>query len=78
LWCRLIISINVATFGTFKRSGLDLLAGHRSDFPSEYLRWIEEGPVGAAVRPLAWFGEQGLLHRVIEDGPSPDSRGRYG
>lgn len=35
-------------------------------------------PGRAAVRALAWFGEQGWLHRVIEDGPSPDSRGRYG
>jgi hypothetical protein len=35
-------------------------------------------PGRAAVRVLAWFGEQGWLHRVIEDGPSPDSRGRYG
>lgn len=34
-------------------------------------------PVGAAVRPLVCLGEQGWLHRVIEDGPSPDSRGRY-
>jgi hypothetical protein len=43
LWCRLIISINVAAFETFKRSGLDLLCDHWSDFPPEYLRWIEEG-----------------------------------
>jgi amidase len=58
LWCRLIIPINVATFETFKRSGPDLLGDHRSDFPPEYLRWIEEGPVGAAVRPLACFGSK--------------------
>jgi len=31
LWCRLIILINVATFETFKRSGPDPLADHRSD-----------------------------------------------
>jgi amidase len=43
LWCRLIIPINVAAFESFKRSGLDLLAGHRDDFPPEYLRWVEEG-----------------------------------
>ncbi len=47
MWCRLIIPINVATFETtfetFKRSGLDLLCDHWSDFPPEYLRWIEEG-----------------------------------
>jgi amidase len=43
LWCRLIAPINVATFENFKRSGLDLLADHRDDFPPEYLRWIEEG-----------------------------------
>jgi amidase/aspartyl-tRNA(Asn)/glutamyl-tRNA(Gln) amidotransferase subunit A len=43
LWCRLIIPINVAAFETFKRSGLDLLADHRDDFPPEYLRWIEQG-----------------------------------
>lgn len=43
LWCRLIIPINVAAFETFKRSGLDLLADHRGDFPDEYLQWIEEG-----------------------------------
>lgn len=47
MWCRLIISINVATFETtfetFKRSGLDLLSDHWSDFPPEYLCWIEEG-----------------------------------
>jgi amidase len=43
LWCRLIIPINVATFETFKRSGLDLLCDHWSDFPPEYLRWIEDG-----------------------------------
>jgi hypothetical protein len=42
-----------------------------------YLRLPDWRPAGAAVRPLAWFGEQGSLHRVIEDGPSPDSRGRY-
>ncbi len=32
LWYRLIISINVAAFETFKRSGPDLLADHRSGF----------------------------------------------
>jgi amidase len=43
LWCRLIIPINIGTFETFKRQGLDLLADHREDFPQEYLRWIDEG-----------------------------------
>ncbi|WP_028059594.1 amidase [Candidatus Solirubrobacter pratensis] len=43
LWCRLITPINVATFETFKRNGLDLLADHRDDFPPEYLRWIDAG-----------------------------------
>jgi amidase len=43
LWCRLIIPINIETFEGFKRRGLDLLADHRDDFPSEYLRWIDEG-----------------------------------
>jgi amidase/aspartyl-tRNA(Asn)/glutamyl-tRNA(Gln) amidotransferase subunit A len=43
LWCRLIIPINVATFESFKREGLDLLADHRGDFPEEYLHWIEAG-----------------------------------
>ena len=43
LWCRLIIPINIATFENFKRGGLDLLADHRDDFPSEYLRWVDEG-----------------------------------
>ena len=33
----------MATFETFKRSGLDLLYDHWSAFPPEYLRWIEEG-----------------------------------
>ena len=42
LWCRLIVPVNVATFETFKRSGLDLLCDHWSDFPPEYLGWIEE------------------------------------
>jgi amidase len=58
LRCRLIIPINVATFETFKRSGPDCSATTGAFPPSEYLRWIEEGPVGAAVRPLAWFGSK--------------------
>jgi amidase len=43
LWCRLIVPINIGTFETFKRNGVDLLADHRDDFPPEYLRWIDEG-----------------------------------
>ena len=42
LWCRVIIPTSVATFESFKRQGLDLLADHRDDFPPEYLRWIDE------------------------------------
>jgi amidase len=43
LWCRLIIPINIATFESFKREGMDLLGDHRDDFPQEYLRWVDEG-----------------------------------
>jgi amidase len=43
LWCRLIIPINIETLENFKHAGTDLLADHRDDFPSEYLRWIDEG-----------------------------------
>jgi amidase/aspartyl-tRNA(Asn)/glutamyl-tRNA(Gln) amidotransferase subunit A len=42
LWCRVIIPTSVATFESFKRDGLDLLADHRDDFPPEYLRWVDE------------------------------------
>ncbi len=43
LWCRLIIPINVASLEGFKAAGMDLLGENRSDFPPEYLHWIEEG-----------------------------------
>ena len=38
LWCRLIMPLNVQTFETFKKNGLDLLKDHRDDFPAEYLQ----------------------------------------
>jgi amidase len=42
LWCRLIIPNSIATFEQFKRAGVDLLGDHREDFPTEYLRWVDE------------------------------------
>jgi amidase/aspartyl-tRNA(Asn)/glutamyl-tRNA(Gln) amidotransferase subunit A len=43
LWCRLIMPLNIETFESFKRQGLDLLQEHREDFPPEYLYWVEQG-----------------------------------
>jgi amidase len=60
LWCRLIIPVNVAMFETFKRSGLDLLCDHRSDFPPEYLRWIEEG---CQLQVPQLMGDEGSARR---------------
>ena len=43
LWCRLIIPINIEGLEGLAAQGIDLLGGHREDFPPEYLRWIDEG-----------------------------------
>jgi amidase len=56
LWCRLIIPINIATFESFKREGMDLLGDHRDDFPQEYLRWVDEGYELRTRRPDARRG----------------------
>ncbi|SNS13858.1 amidase/aspartyl-tRNA(Asn)/glutamyl-tRNA(Gln) amidotransferase subunit A [Geodermatophilus pulveris] len=43
LWCRLIMPLNIEGLEGLKSQGVDLLGGHREDFPPEYLRWIDEG-----------------------------------
>ncbi|MBI4924251.1 MAG: amidase [Devosia nanyangense] len=43
LWSRLMMPLNLGNFDAVKAGGLDLLRDHRSDFPPEYLRWIELG-----------------------------------
>src|SRR6185295_18253020 len=43
VWSRLMMPLNLGTFATMKLYGVDLLEHHRSDFPPEYLRWIEIG-----------------------------------
>ncbi|MDX6376959.1 MAG: amidase, partial [Gaiellaceae bacterium] len=43
LWCRMIIPINCAALQAFTDGGIDLLGEHRSDFPPEYLRWLDYG-----------------------------------
>ena len=43
LWCRIIMPLNLETFDVMKAGGHDLLGEHRDDFPSEYLRWVDEG-----------------------------------
>ena len=43
LWCRMIIPVNCAVLQSFTDGGIDLLGEHRSDFPPEYLRWLDHG-----------------------------------
>ena len=43
LWCRMIIPINCAGLQAFTDGGIDLLGEHRSDFPEEYMRWVDHG-----------------------------------
>jgi amidase/aspartyl-tRNA(Asn)/glutamyl-tRNA(Gln) amidotransferase subunit A len=55
LWCRMVMPVNLQAFEAFKTNGLDLLKDHRSDFPPEYLRWIE---VGYRMSALEFFQDQ--------------------
>jgi amidase len=41
LWCRLMMSSNLTILENFKRSGIDLIRDHATDFPPEYLAWLE-------------------------------------
>ncbi|MFG6117899.1 amidase [Thalassobacillus sp. B23F22_16] len=43
LWCRLILPINIDTFESFKKQGVDILSDYRQDLPPEYMEWIERG-----------------------------------
>ena len=63
LWCRLIMPMNVATFESFKRSGIDLLKDHREDFPPEYLRWIEKG---YTMTTKDFFGDQEIRSEIYD------------
>jgi len=49
LWCRLIIPRNIASLEAAGAKGPDLLGEHRSDFPPEYLHWIQAGYKLSAV-----------------------------
>ena len=63
LWCRLIMPMNVATFESFKRSGIDLLKDHREDFPPEYLRWIDKG---YTMTTKDFFGDQEIRSEIYD------------
>ena len=71
VWCRLVMPINVATFENFKLTGIDLLNDHRSDFPPQYLEWVEKGYKMSAVdfyrdqeiRTEVYDAIQGILER---------------
>jgi amidase/aspartyl-tRNA(Asn)/glutamyl-tRNA(Gln) amidotransferase subunit A len=71
LWCRMIAALNVMTFESFKRGGLDLLKNHRDDFPPEYLHWVDLGHKMSAadylrdqeMRSEVYDAVQGVLDR---------------
>jgi amidase len=42
-WSRLMMPLNLGTLAAMKSYGIDLIKDHRTDFPPEYLRWIEIG-----------------------------------
>jgi amidase/aspartyl-tRNA(Asn)/glutamyl-tRNA(Gln) amidotransferase subunit A len=41
VWCRLLIPLNHRMFLGMKEQGLDLLGEHGSDFPPQFLNWME-------------------------------------
>ena len=63
LWCRLILPANVAAFESMKDLGVDLLANHSSDFPPEYLRWIE---LGYDMKVIQFFRDQETRSEIFD------------
>lgn len=66
VWCRLYMLLNLHAFEEFKRNGLDLLKDHRSDFPPEYLAWVERTK---GMTALQFYDDQAIrteIYRSVE------------
>jgi amidase/aspartyl-tRNA(Asn)/glutamyl-tRNA(Gln) amidotransferase subunit A len=70
VWSRLYMLLNLQALEGIKKAGIDLLGDHRTDFPPEYLHWVDEARrVSAldyyedqAARTEVYDGVQGVLN----------------
>ncbi|HET7714443.1 MAG TPA: amidase [Bauldia sp.] len=62
-WSRLMMPLNLGAFEAVKAAGLDLLAHHADDFPSEYLRWIE---IGRRMTITDLIGDQAIRTEIYD------------
>jgi amidase/aspartyl-tRNA(Asn)/glutamyl-tRNA(Gln) amidotransferase subunit A len=61
LWSRMYMLINLHSLENMKQAGMDLLKDHRSDFPPEYLYWVE---VGQRMSALDFFRDQAMRAEI--------------
>ncbi len=61
VWSRIYMLINLHSLENMTQAGMDLLKDHRSDFPPEYLYWVE---VGQRMTALDFFRDQAVRAEV--------------
>ncbi len=61
VWSRLYMLLNLQAFESYKRGGIDLLGDHRSDFPPEYLAWVE---TAQGLSALDYYRDQAVRTEV--------------
>jgi amidase/aspartyl-tRNA(Asn)/glutamyl-tRNA(Gln) amidotransferase subunit A len=61
VWSRIYMLINLHSLENMTQAGMDLLKDHRSDFPPEYLYWVE---VGQRMTALDFFRDQAVRAEI--------------
>jgi amidase/aspartyl-tRNA(Asn)/glutamyl-tRNA(Gln) amidotransferase subunit A len=62
VWSRLYMLLNLQAFESYKQAGTDLLGDHRSDFPPEYLAWVD---TALGLSALDYYRDQAVRTEVF-------------